>query len=652
MAKNKKSAEWSGDSILRLMLLFSLTITSFTMKAQNQKLSEKYQTLPFGCIKPSGWLKTQMMKDMGGFLGNLDKLIPYLLNDPIYGAARLRKQSKAKDLGNLKSGDAAGDEQYKWWNSETQSNWWDGYIRNAFLLGDQEAIEKVKNYIDRMLATQEEDGYLGIYDKELRYQFKGENGELWAKTTLYRGLLAYYECTKDQKVGSALIRAVDNVMLNYPVDLSQPFDAGKEFSGGVAHGLTFTDVLDRMYQLTKDGKYLDYAAFMYRNFSENFSSEKDVQLQNILDPTYKFLSHGAHTYEHLRPLVVATYATDDPELKKALQIYLERIVKCTTPTGGAIGDEWIGGRQEDASHTGYEYCSLQELMDSYSVLFQKSGELKAAEEIETIYYNAAQGSRHPEHSCIAYLKTDNSYEMLGVKNGEIEPGRNQTRYKYSPVHQDVAVCCIPNAGRISPYFLQSCWLKEGENRLVAAVLGPNELQTSIQNVPVTVEEVTEYPYKNHFIFKIKTGEVIPFQIKIRKPEWAKSIQSNEKYQLEGGYLLIDRQFSKNDQIELEFKAEVEVKEDLNHEKYFSYGALIYAKPILAIEQKGKIYAPGFEDLTYSSLDSSRFAFIRNHQAKFQDGKISVYLKNITTQKVERLELIPVGKTILRQVSFK
>ena len=146
--------------------------------AQNNPISEKYQRLPFGSIKPSGWLKVQMQKDMAGFVGNLDKLVPELINDPIYGSERLRKQSKAKDLGNLKSGDAEGEEQYKWWNSETQSNWWDGYIRNAFLLDDRQAIEKVKEYINRILATQDEDGYLGIYDKELRFKFKSENGEL------------------------------------------------------------------------------------------------------------------------------------------------------------------------------------------------------------------------------------------------------------------------------------------------------------------------------------------------------------------------------------------------------------------------------------------------------------------------------------------
>ena len=117
--------------------LLILTLFTLTLHSQNQnKVPEKYQILPFGSIKPTGWLKRQMQKDVDGFVGNLDKLVPDLINDPIYSTGRLHKNSKDKDLGNNKEGDTEGSDQYKWWNSETQSNWWDGYIRNVILLND------------------------------------------------------------------------------------------------------------------------------------------------------------------------------------------------------------------------------------------------------------------------------------------------------------------------------------------------------------------------------------------------------------------------------------------------------------------------------------------------------------------------------------
>ncbi len=615
-------------------------------------LIEKYNRLPFGSIKPAGWIKIQMEKDMTGFVGNLDKLVPELINDPIYGSSRLHKQSKAKDLGNLKSGDAEGEEQYKWWNSETQSNWWDGYIRNAFLLKDTYAVDRVNTHIAYILATQDTDGYLGIYDQELRYKFKLENGELWSKTTRYRGLLAYYEYSHNKNVWNALVRAVDNVMKNYPINNSQPFFCGNGFSGGVAHGLTFTDILDHMYQITGERKYLDYAVFLYKNFSENNSSEKDAQLKNILDPDYKLQSHGVHTYEHLRPLIVATYASGNKELRKALDIYLARIRKETTFTGGPVGDEWIEKRKADATSTGYEYCSIQELMDSYTVLFQKEGNPEIADQIENIFYNAAQGSRNPAHSCIAYLKTDNSYEMTGTKNGEAEPKRNQTRYKYSPAHQDVAVCCNPNAGRITPYFIQSMWLKENENILVASLLGPSVLETTIMKVPVKIEELTEYPFKNSFTFKISSDKEIPLKIKIRRPNWIKTIQSSEKYEIQNGFIVIQRTFKKVDSINLKFSTTVMVHEDSNHEKYFTYGALVFAKPISAVELKGRTYLPGFYDLNYLAKDSTRYDYIENNKARYRDNIIYVNLKNSKIKKTELVKLEPFCKTILRQTSFR
>ena len=610
---------------------------------------EKFQSLPFGCIKPTGWLKTQMQKDVEGYLGNLDQLVPDLINDPIYGSGRLHKNSQVKDLGNLKEGDAEGSDQYKWWNSETQSNWWDGYIRNVFLVDDKAGIEKVHQYVQRILATQDEDGYLGIYDKELRYNFNSENGELWSKATLYRGLLAYYEATKDEKVWKSLVRAVDNVMVNYPINNSSPFSSGEKFNGGVSHGLTFTDVLDKMYQITGNKKYTEYALFLYTDFSRTYQSEEDVQLKNIINPNYKLKSHGVHTYEHLRPLIVAAYHNKD--LQKALTIYLERIKNTTTPTGGPIGDEWIAERTADATHTGYEYCSIHELLDSYTVFLQKTGNASIGDDIETIFYNAAQGSRNPNHSCIAYLKTDNSYEMLGTKNGEVEPDRKQTRYKYSPAHQDVAVCCNPNAGRISPYFIQSSWMKENENILVATLLMPNVLETEIKGSKIRIENKTNYPNENAFHFQIQLDKPTTFRLKIRKPSWTTSIITNEKYRVEDDYIIIERTFNKIENIKLEFKTEVIVLTDRKGEHFFSYGSQFYAKEISSLQIKGKEYARGFEDLNYEPLDKTRFKFIENHRATFNNNNIKADLKNIVTNKTETVTLIPFGKTILRQVSF-
>jgi uncharacterized protein len=633
-----------------MKLIFSLFLLC-TVHMQAQTYSEAFERLPFGSIKPSGWIKTQIENDVNGFVGKLDQLVPDLLNDPIYSTDRLHKNSIAKELGNLKEGDAEGDEQYKWWNSETQSNWWDGYIRNVLLLDNQKDIEKVKRYIIAVLATQDEDGYLGIYDAELRYQFESENGELWSKATLYRGLLAYYEYSGDQQVVDALVRAVENVMENYPINASSPFSSGTGFNGGVSHGLTFTDVLDRLYQLTGEKKYQQYALFLYNDFSNTYQTEADVQLANILNPDYRLKAHGVHTFEHIRPLIVATFAAQSMDMDNALQVYLDRIRQVTTITGGAIGDEWIAERMADATHTGYEYCSLHELLDSYTVLMQKTGQAMVGDQIENLFYNAAQGSRNPAHSCIAYLKTDNSYEMLGTKNGEIELDRKQTRYKYSPAHQDVAVCCSPNAGRITPYFLQSSWMKEGDNTLVATLLMPNVLETEIGASRLVIENKTEYPYGNQCFFAIHQEKASRFSVKIRIPEWVSRIETEETYTIDQRYLIINRMFEAKDSISLTFHTEVQVATDAGGAHYFKYGALVFALPIAATEIIGKTYAAGFSDYTYTPLDNTRYSYTETPRTFYKEGKIYTELVNEATQIKEQVELVPIGETILRQTTF-
>lgn len=623
----------------------------FACKAKDTSQDkETYTQFNFGAIKPSGWLKHQMEHDMEGFAGNLDKIVPELVNDPIYSTGRLHNKSKAKELGNLKAGDIGDDEQYKWWNSETQSNWWDGYIRHALLLDNESYVKRASEHIKAMLATQDEDGYLGIYAPDTRYKFTSENGEFWAKATLYRYLLAYYETTGDKTVWDALLRAVDNTMVNYPVDTSDPFNVGKEYSGGTAHGLVFTDVLDRLSQLTGDTVYNKYALFMYRNYSDNFSFESDAQLKNILNPNYKIKCHGVHTYEHLRSVILAESTSKELQNDSIIDKYLAKIRHATTLTGGPIGDEWIGERAASAEETGYEYCSLHELLDSYSVLMQKRGDKGLGNLIENIFYNAAMGARHPQHSCIAYLKTDNSYEMTGTKNGK-EEYHTQTRYKYSAAHQDAAVCCVPNAVRITPYFLQRAWMKQGENTLVANILMPNILQAEVKGIGIKIENKTEYPYSNDMAFVVTVDKPLKVKLKIRKPEWATEIKSSESYTVEGEYLVFDKKFSGSEMINLTFGAEVRVLTSSKNEHYFAYGALIFARPIAAVESKGKAYTDEYIDLLYKATDDNRYEFTDANEAIYQNGEILAKLKNKANGKIEKVSLIPLSRTILRQTAF-
>lgn len=610
----------------------------------------KLEQLSFGEIKPGGWLKTQVQQDLDGFVGHLDSLAPDLIiKDDIYGSNRLTKKVKRKELGVVADG---GDwqVQFLWWNSETQGNWWDGYTRSAILVNDNYHLQRIKDHVSRILSTQDADGYIGIYDDELRYHFDNENGELWSKTTLLRGLLAWYEYTKDSQVLNAIEKAVHNVMLHYPVNASHPFHSIQPNVGGLSHGLAFTDVLERLYDLTGDRAYLDYTLFCYKEFSGEKLNE-DAQLAKLLDTALLLKGHGVHTYEHLRSVAAAYYSSGNPVLKQAMHNFLQKITVMTDPSGGPVGDEWIGGRKADATNRGYEYCSLQELMNSYTDLLAKSGNAGFGDKAERLFFNAAMGARHPSESCMAYLKSDNSWAMTGGLNGDTSE-KHQTRYKYSPVHQDAAVCCAPNAGRIIPYYVQSMWLKD-DRGLVASLLGPCEVNTACKEQNISIKEITGYPYDYSIAFDIESAN--SFELKIRKPAWASKFSVNAPYKLKDDFIIVQKDRKGKQTIQVEFFPDIQLQHDINSEVYFTYGPLVLAHAIDGQAIQTKSYPlKGFHDLYYTP--SQLVIYRYNYQQPVQTDKnklvFTTSLFNPQTQKPEPVILQPMGKTILRQVTFK
>ena len=614
-------------------------------------IKASFISLPLYEITPLGWLKNELERNLKGFTGQLDSLVPDLIvKDDIYGKNRLSKNVKSKDVGAV-SDEGEWQVQFLWWNSETQSNWLDGFVRTAVLLQDEKQLSKATQLINRLLATQDEDGYIGIYDKELRYKFDNENGELWSKATLYRSLLAWYEFKKDKKILDAVEKAVSNVMQAYPIYKSHPFYSTNPNAGGLAHGLAFTDVLEQLYALTDHDKYMDYCLFLYKDFSEQVLNE-DAQFAKLADKNILLKGHGVHTYEHLRSVVAAYYASGNPSLKVVLDNFLHKIKLVTTPSGAPIGDEFILGKTADAS-IGYEYCSLHELMAGWISLLGKSANNQYADKAEHLFFNAVMGNTNPDESAICYLKQDNAFYLTGGNNGDTTD-KKQTRYRYSPVHKEAAVCCVPNAGKIIPYYVQHLWMKDQEG-LIASLLGPSEVNTTIHNKAVSIKEETNYPFSNMIRFTIHCKEPATFSIKIRKPDWAIDVKSTLTYKEEQGYLVFHQLWGKESQLMISFTSTISKKETANKEIYFESGPFVLCHVIEGKQDITKTYPfGGLRESTYKPIALTLYQYADDslEPAEANGNTFKTSMINRSTGKKEVIILVPMARTILRQVTFK
>jgi hypothetical protein len=574
---------------------------------------------------------------------------------------------RGKDLGVL-STEKEWQVQLLWWNSETQSNWRDGLARSAILLDDPQQLARVQRMVDHLLATQDEDGYLGIYAPDLRFNFTTENGELWAQASLFRLLLGVYEATGEARLLEAVRRAVAVTTRAYSPGGVGPFTVQPDYAG-VCHGLVFTDILDRLYQLTGQESYLDYALWLYQEYCRNELSAADIRYDHLVDPDYRFQAHGVHTYEQLRSLLTALYASGNPQLQAALDGYLAKLAACLAPSGAPIGDEMIEGRSANASETGYEYCSIHELLDSYSHLLQKTGKSAWADRIEWLLFNAGQGARHLQASAIAYLKTDTSRSMTGPLHLEDSPqhGNPQTRYKYSPAHQDVAVCCVPNAGRIYPYYVKAMWMRTPSG-LVANLYGSSVFRTTIDQAMVEIVQETDYPFDLGISFRLAVTYPVEFELAFRRPAWADgfTLSGVDSWHENQGYIKIRRTWQTGDEITLRFQAEVKVSAWREGEFTLSYGPLLFALPLEEVEMTGRQYpGPGFRDLYYTPAGASpEWKLVPGQGFALERGVIrqdfpwqatlslTGFMLSSITGRLTPVRLLPLGGTILRQATFK
>ena len=198
-----------------------------------------FSGLPMGEIKPRGWIREQMTRDLrDGFAGHLDELC--------------REASSGIFTRHRNSGLAANDSnaaKINWWNGETEGNWRAGLIGMAYLAEEKQAMDKAAAFVRQVLDCQDKDGYLGVFAPDLRF---GMTGELWTQACLMRGLLDFAELARDVNVHHAVVRAMDLTISVYG-RASTPVASGPG-GQGMSHDLMICDVAERLYRATGDAK--------------------------------------------------------------------------------------------------------------------------------------------------------------------------------------------------------------------------------------------------------------------------------------------------------------------------------------------------------------------------------------------------------------
>jgi hypothetical protein len=537
-------------------------------KSKNTPPSSVYAVQPaftqlrFGEIKPTGWILAQMRRDLQtGFAGHLDELCPEASSD-IFASGRNRPGKPNR--GNV--------ENNAWWNGETEGNWHCGHTMLACLTQDPASMAKVQVYVNHILASQDADGYIGIFSPELRYS---GNGEFWTQTCLFRGMLAYAEAMGDERVYEAVKRSVDRTIEGYA--------GGKNFNFS-QHDAMYIDILEALFAKTGDKKYLDFGLRIYRERPNLLQYFEQPLVGNTFQNRYES-GHGADVAETIRIPFWLWATTGNEEYLKLGMGLISAMNAFTMPSGALVSEENVDAPPKPWD-IGYEYCAIFEEQFSLINAGQKKGDAAYFQAAEHLWFNAAQGSREPNGSAILYCSPEN---RISVHD---EIGKRQ---RFSPTHQQVAVCCNPNATRVAPYFVSKAWMrpKGSEPALAATLYGPCDVETQLAGVSVRIEEKTGYPYSGDVKITVRPEKPLSFCIWLRNPEWSKETKIScpgANIKRVGSFWQVRKTWKEGDSVAIRFDQTVHEVPALGNEFALQYGPLLYVLPVKGETQTIKTYA--------------------------------------------------------------
>jgi DUF1680 family protein len=547
--------------------------------------AEAFQPLRLGEVKPEGWLRAQLERDLvSGYHGHLDAL----LQDP--KSRKFLLQPENNDyVTRADSKDSRHDAQqrsippgtHSWWDAEMIGDWHDSLIRAAFLTGEPRARARADRFVAAILNSQDQDGYIGIYPNGYRFHFSGPDAELWTQRCVMLALLAYYEFTDRKDVLDAVQRGVKLTIRQYGPG-SNYFENPGQLGSGVAHGLMFLDVLEWLYRLTGDEEYRRAAFSLYDDYNASKRvHDRDAQLDRLLDLQAPLGGHGPDTMGFMRVPLLCYCLSGKDVYWKAWENSIRKTQRHLGVGGSPLSGQGEEIRQQHQTPgMPYEYCSTFYLLHTLIWAMQKTGQPCYGDMFERTLFNAAQGARFADGKALTYYSAD---ERLWVRQRPPE-GPPNGRYIYTAAFYPS--CCHDSGARVYPYTISALWMRsrgEDGDGLVATLYGPSRVATKISDAAVNVVEKTGYPFSFHIEFSIEAAAVVAFPLRLRVPSWSAEPVVTAPGAVvtrdQRGFLVVRKKWKTGDTVRLELRPAIQGRKAVDGTTAVAYGPLVFSLPI-------------------------------------------------------------------------
>ncbi len=483
-------------------------------------------------IRPEGWLKKQLRIQAAGLSGNLDKIWP-----------------------DVKDSAWIGGKREGW---ERVPYWLDGFIPLGFLLEDEDLIKRGERYIEAILEKQHSDGWLCPCKKYRRKIY-----DLWSHLLICKVLTLYCEFTGSKKAETALYKGMKCLYELLEGGKIKLFNWGKYrwFEGLIS--LTYLYESYHEEWIIALGKRLRSDGVDWYSLKKGWSSPAKI---------WTFKNHIVNIammfkYEALSAGLFGEEYTD-----KAEELWQIMEKHHGTVVGAFNGDECIAGKN---NNRGAELCSVVELMYSCEVLFELTGDTKWGERLERLAFNALPATVSEDMWTHQYDQQVNQIGCVKTLKSIFATNKGEAHLFGLEPHYG---CCTANFNQGFPKLALNVFLKTDKG-ITCPLMLPATLETEIDGVKVTVKCETDYPFRHIIRYTVAAEDPVNFELKIRIPEWTKSLYIDGKKAEKSNYHTISRKWSG----ETAFTIALEDAPHFTYRPYglkaVEYGSLVFALPI-------------------------------------------------------------------------
>ena len=525
-----------------------------------------FQELNFSQIKASGWVKEYLNTQATGLTGRLGSIgHPFTL--PSWDATKEQAESDLNHfIGGLNSKNDA------WVPFEQTGYWIDGAIRAGHLADNETLLALGKSKIYSAIENAQENGFIG--PKYL------EGGLTWPHAVYFRALIAEYTATGNKEILDAMIRHF------LRRDITDAYEIDDMRIISVRQSAEIESVL-WIYGQTGDKRFLEMAEASYEVFNRIFSDDTgaephckmyDVTLPGMLGNQKARNNHGVTYCEICKLAAILHLYTGKEVYKKAAVNAFDKAVRDNMIIDGVISStEYLNGNED--SWAMHETCVVSDMTWALGYLYMITGDSKYGDWIENAIFNAGIGSVDDDFKSNQYFSCPN--QVVANNNcNHAKFYRGHEWMSFAPLQ--LGGCCVGNVNRFMPNFVYHSWMRSG-NTISAVAYCPTVITVEMNGHPVTIHEVTNYPFENTIRFRVETDAPNNFTLLLRKPNWAvdaKLTCNGEVVPADFacGVYALTRDFRNGDDILLAFTDTITFHENAGGISVRK-GALLYALPI-------------------------------------------------------------------------